>query len=122
MTVATFDPAGPVVTVTDAAADYFSKNLAAEKARGNHKLIRLSTKESGCTGYAYVLDMVEQGETDDSLLQVTEEVTLSIAADAIELLRGTEIDMATEGLNHVVKFNNPNVIAECGCGESFSVS
>jgi Fe-S cluster assembly protein SufA/iron-sulfur cluster assembly protein len=38
------------------------------------------------------------------------------------MLKGTEIDLVREGVNEVVKFNNPNVVAECGCGESFSVS
>jgi Fe-S cluster assembly protein SufA/iron-sulfur cluster assembly protein len=122
MSVATFEPTNAVVTVTAAAETYFAQNLAAEKAKGQEKLIRLSTKESGCTGYAYVLDMVEQGETSDEVLSVSDSVTLAIAEDAVELLRGTEIDMVTEGLNHVIKFNNPNVVAECGCGESFSVA
>ena len=34
---------------------------------------------------------------------------------------GTELDVAREGRNEGFKFNNPNVKAECGCGESFNV-
>jgi Fe-S cluster assembly protein SufA/iron-sulfur cluster assembly protein len=48
-------------------------------------------------------------------------LTFAIASDAVTILKGTEIDMVTEGVNRVVKFNNPNVTAECGCGESFSI-
>lgn len=121
MTVSTFDPNAAVVNVTTAALNFFEKNLAAEKAKGESKMIRLSTKESGCTGYAYVLDMVLDAEADDTVLTFGD-VTLALAGNAVDLLRGTEIDMVTEGLNHVVKFNNPNVIAECGCGESFTVA
>ena len=36
-------------------------------------------------------------------------------------LAGTELDFVREGLNEGFKFNNPNVTANCGCGESFSV-
>jgi len=36
-------------------------------------------------------------------------------------INGTELDFEKEGLNEGFKFNNPNVKAECGCGESFTV-
>ena len=48
-------------------------------------------------------------------------VTLAIDKNAVQFLRGTEIDLVEEGVNRVVKFRNPNVKGECGCGESFSV-
>ncbi len=117
-TVSTFDPNAPAVTMTEAALCHF------EKALNDHsdKLVRLSTQTSGCTGYAYVLDLVDNAEASDLVLQPGEKVKLAVAEDALEILRGTEIDLVTEGINTVVKFNNPNVIAECGCGESFSVS
>jgi iron-sulfur cluster assembly accessory protein len=105
MTVGTFDPSLEAVTMTEAALKHFARAL--EGAEG--KMVRLSTRESGCTGYAYVLDP-------------NEPVRLAVAPDALKILRGTEIDYVAEGVNSVVKFNNPNVVAECGCGESFSVS
>lgn len=118
MTVTTFDPSMPVVTMTAAAIRHFEGKLA----DAGDKLIRLSTKTSGCTGYAYVLDLVDAPVTGDEVLTLSSKVTLAVAPDALQLLRGTEIDLVTEGVNQVVKFNNPNVVAECGCGESFSVS
>jgi len=48
-------------------------------------------------------------------------VTLFLEPAALAFLRGTEIDYTREGVNRSLKFNNPNVTAECGCGESFSV-
>ena len=38
------------------------------------------------------------------------------------LVQGTVIDYVTEGLNSALTFKNPNATAECGCGESFSVT
>lgn len=116
MTVASFDPNAPV-TLTDAAIKYFTQQLA----KKDSQLIRLSTKKSGCTGYAYVLDYAQGSEANDVVLKASETVTLAIAEDAVAQLQGMEIDLSVEGLNKVVKFNNPNVTAECGCGESFSV-
>ena len=117
MSVATFDPNAPVVSVTDKAARHFAGKLQSQGG----KLVRLSIKTSGCTGYAYVLDTVDAAEAGDSLVHVTDSLTLAISADAVPVIRGTEIDLAIEGVNRVIKYYNPNVVAECGCGESFSV-
>lgn len=119
MTVASFDPGAPVVSVSPAALKHFETKLAAE---GNAKLLRLSTAPSGCSGLAYVLDMVEAPEADDELLEASERVKLAIDKEAVNILRGTEIDLVVEGVNRVVKFRNPNVVAECGCGESFTIA
>lgn len=122
MSVATFDPSAPAVTMTAAAITHFEKKLAAAQKDGANKLIRLSTETSGCTGYAYVLDLADAPLEGDEVLTPSAGITLAVAPEAVNILRGTEIDLAIEGINRVVKFNNPNVVAECGCGESFSVS
>lgn len=119
MSVSTFDPSAPAVTVTSAALKFFQEKLNADN---EHKILRLSTETSGCSGYAYVLDMVATAQQDDAILTPGDSVTLAIDPKAINILRGTEIDLVQEGLNRVVKFKNPNVVAECGCGESFSVA
>lgn len=117
MTVSTFDPAAPAVSLTDAALRHFERALAAQSG----KVVRLSTQTSGCTGYAYVLDLVDAPQPEDLVLYPGGGVTLAVDPAAVALVRGTEIDLVTEGVNTVVKFKNPNVVAECGCGESFSV-
>lgn len=118
MSVETFNPNSPAVTLTDAALAHFEAALAGRA----DSLVRLSTRSSGCSGYAYVLDVVDNAEETDLVVQAGEGVNLAVASDALTMLRGTEIDMVVEGVNRVVKFNNPNVVGECGCGESFSVS
>ena len=42
--------------------------------------------------------------------------------DALTYLDGTRVDFRKEGLSESFKFDNPNVSATCGCGESFSVN
>ena len=119
MTVATHDPNTDAVTLTEAAKSHFEKKLF---AGGVSKILRLSTESSGCTGYAYVLDMVDAAEAGDVILKPSEKISLAIDKEALTMLNGTEIDYVAEGINRVVKFKNPNVVAECGCGESFSVA
>ena len=118
MTVDTFNPQQDVISLTDAALAHFSSAL---KSRPD-ALVRLSTKESGCSGFAYELNIVNAAEQGDVVLTPNAEIRFAVASDALQLVKGTEIDMVTEGVNRVVKFNNPNVTAECGCGESFTVN
>ena len=118
MSVESFVPSNSLISMTESAIRYFESRLKDQP--GN--LVRLSTKTSGCTGYAYVLDSVDNAEDGDELVQINDNITVAVAANAIELLRNTEIDYVKEGINGIVKFNNPNVVNECGCGESFSVS
>lgn len=118
MTVTTFDPTASPITVTDRALKYFHRNAQGDGSN----LIRLSVKTSGCSGYSYVLDFVESALDSDRLIDLDEQIKLAVDHEAINVVRGTEIDLVTEGLNHVIKFNNPNVVGECGCGESFSVN
>lgn len=117
MTVATFDPKASLVKVTEAAKDHFNKMLANTPG----EKIRLSTKVSGCSGYAYVLDSVAEAKEGDIFVELENGITLLVAADSIPLVRDTEIDYVITGINGEIRFNNPNVVNECGCGESFNI-
>lgn len=117
MSVETFVPSKDVVTFTPGAIKHFEGKLKSQPG----KIIRLSTKVSGCTGYAYVLDFADATAADDKVLSVSDSLTVAIAKDAVPLLQNTEIDYVQEGVNGVIKYFNPNVVDECGCGESFNV-
>lgn len=118
MSVESFDPGSQVVTVTPAALEHFRRQLGSEAG----KSVRLSVKKSGCTGFMYVIDMVEQGADSDLHYRLDEQVELLIDRDSLNVLSGTEIDLVKEGINRQIRFINPNVKDQCGCGESFSVS
>jgi len=68
-----------------------------------------------------VLDFADSAQADDEIVEISPLLNVAVAADATDLLRNTEIDYVTEGVNGVIKYNNPNVVDECGCGESFNV-
>ncbi|OUR71171.1 ATPase [Marinomonas sp. 42_23_T18] len=116
MTVSSFNPT-QAISLSEVAKQYFVKKMQNQ----TDKLIRLTTKVSGCTGFAYVLDLADGPEDEDTVFTF-DELTIAVSEEALSLVSGTEIDVAQEGLNEVVKFNNPNVVSECGCGESFSVT
>ena len=105
------------ISVSSAAARHIKSQLA---SRGKGLGIRLGVRTSGCSGMAYVLEFVDEVQPED---QVFEHDGASVYVDPKSLvyLDGTELDFVKEGLNQGLKFNNPNVSAECGCGESFTV-
>ncbi len=112
------DPAAQAVTVTPAALEHFRRQLGTQVG----KSVRVSVKKSGCTGFMYVIDMVESGKEDDLVYHLDEQVDLLISRDSLAVLNGAQIDLVKEGINKQIKFINPNVKDQCGCGESFSVS
>lgn len=105
------------ITVTKKALKHFKSHL---ETKPDH-VLRISVKASGCTGYRYVLDMVEAPEEDDQIVQASDDFKIYISQKAIPMLKGTEIDYVLKGINRELVFNNPNVKDMCGCGESFSV-
>lgn len=105
------------ITMTQAAADQIKRLITAEEdALG----LRVGVKPSGCSGYAYTLDLARELNDDDHVF-THEEAQIVIDDKALNMLDGTEVDYVSEGLNRLFKFHNPNVKDECGCGESFSV-
>ncbi len=82
--------------------------------------IRMSVIQSGCSGYSYALDFVETIADDDLLIE-QDGVKLVVDLINLPILDNVELDFVKDGLNQNFKFNNPNVAALCGCGESFSI-
>ncbi len=119
MSIETYDPnAKADVSMTEAAIVHVRKQL---KKNPDMAGIRLGVKKSGCSGFKYDVEFVTGADDGDDAIQVADDVTLFVAADARAYVRGTEIDFTKEGLNSTIKFNNPNAKDLCGCGESFSV-
>ena len=123
MTIETFDPnaAGnqevQQVSMTDAAMIHVRKLLANSDASG----VRIGVKKSGCSGFKYDIEFVTTPLPEDTCFQVADDIALYVPTEYLAMIKGTEVDYTTEGLNSTIKFNNPNAKDLCGCGESFSV-
>lgn len=119
MGVESFDPNSEVVHVTDAAVEHFRKQI---RSSAEARAVRLSVKESGCTGFMYVVDLVPEAGADDLHMPLGDDVELLIDRDSLSVVTGTEIDLVQEGVNRQLRFLNPNAKDHCGCGESFNVN
>jgi iron-sulfur cluster assembly protein len=88
--------------------------------RGKGIGLRLGVKTTGCSGLAYVIEFVDELQTDDSVFE-SRGIKVVVDPKSLVFLDGTEVDFAREGLNEGFQFNNPNAKDECGCGESFTI-
>ncbi|MBL1321737.1 MAG: iron-sulfur cluster assembly accessory protein [Methylophaga sp.] len=107
-----------MITLTETAVERVRDMVT---KRGSGLGLRIGVTESGCSGYSYALDYAETAEEDDVVIE-QDGINVVIAESSLSLLDGMELDFVTQGLNQSFKFNNPNVISSCGCGESFSVT
>ena len=105
------------ITLTERAARHVARSI---EKRGAGVGLRLGVKTTGCSGLAYKLEYADTvGEKD--LQFESHGVRVLVDPESLAYLDGTELDFVREGLNEGFRFNNPNVKAACGCGESFTV-
>jgi len=82
--------------------------------------LRLGVRKSGCSGFAYVMDIADEVSDGDQVFE-SQGVKVIVDARSLPFLDGTRLDFVRDGLSESFRFDNPNVKSECGCGESFGV-
>ena len=105
-----------MITLTESAAKRIENQLEKNEALA----LRFAAKESGCSGYSYVLDFAKEQNEDDKVFE-NFGVKVFVDEKSFNILDGTQIDYVAEGLNQTFKFSNPKATDECGCGESFAI-
>jgi len=106
-------PGKQAVTITPRAAAQIVRLMQRE----GHEGLRIGVKKGGCAGMEYTMDYVAEADPHDEVVE-QDGARVLIAPMAQMFLFGTEIDYETSLLESGFKFNNPNVVEACGCGES----
>ncbi|MEI8036470.1 MAG: iron-sulfur cluster assembly accessory protein [Betaproteobacteria bacterium] len=88
--------------------------------RGKGLGLRVGIKKVGCSGWAYQYDYADEIKPEDQVFEAFDS-KLVVDSQSLALMDGAKLDFVKEGLKQTFKFENPNVEATCGCGESFSV-
>ena len=101
MTVESFNPSTEVVSVSPEAVEHFRKQL---QANDTAQAVRLSVKESGCTGFKYVVDLVSEPDEQDLRYPLAQDLVLLVDRASLGVVTGTRIDYVTEGVNRQLKF------------------
>jgi iron-sulfur cluster assembly protein len=105
------------ISLTQSAAERVRTFIA---SRGKGVGLRLGVKQTGCSGFAYVVSYADEVGARDVVFD-SAGVKVIVDDQSLKYVDGTEIDFVRQGLNEAFKFRNPNVKGECGCGESFNV-
>ncbi len=106
------------ITLSEAAASHVRRILEAEAGAVG---LRVGVRPAGCSGHTYRVEPAKAIGGQDEVFE-SRGIRIVVDRESLPFLVGTEIDYVREGLNAGLRFNNPNVAATCGCGESFSVS
>ena len=105
------------IELTESAAKQIQTQLA---KRGRGLGLRVGVKKVGCSGFAYTYDYADEVRAGDHLFE-SFSTKVVVDASSLDFLDGSTLDFVRDGLKQAFKFENPNVDATCGCGESFSV-
>ena len=106
------------VTATDAALKRIAQII--EKDHENTAL-RISVEGGGCSGFSYQFDLVNEDANQDDLVIENHGGRILIDEMSLIYMSGSEIDFVDDLMGQSFKVNNPNAVASCGCGTSFSV-
>lgn len=107
------------VNLTENAARHINTMI---ENRGHGQGLRLGTKQSGCSGFSYVVDYADEINEADDLVFESHGVKVVVDKQSLKNLEGMTVDYVKNNvLNEGFEFINPNVQDMCGCGESFSV-
>jgi iron-sulfur cluster assembly accessory protein len=105
------------VTLSDAAAKRIAQIVGKETGK---QALRVSVEGGGCSGFSYKFDLAEAPQ-DDDVVVANGEAKVLIDSLSLVYMAGAEIDFVDNLLGQSFQIKNPNAVASCGCGTSFSI-
>lgn len=106
------------VVLTERAAKRIG-DILAKQAEGTK--LRISVAGGGCSGFQYEYNLVQEQAANDDLVLTKDDAVVLIDSMSLEFMGGSEIDFVNDLIGQSFQITNPNVVAACGCGTSFSV-
>ncbi|MBW4659369.1 MAG: iron-sulfur cluster assembly accessory protein [Drouetiella hepatica Uher 2000/2452] len=83
-------------------------------------LFRLGVQTGGCAELYYTFSLEEVVSPSDRLLDY-DGIQVAIEAQSWQYLDGLTLDYTEDLMGGGFRFDNPNAISSCGCGNSFAV-
>lgn len=111
----------PILTLSDKAVAHIRGLMAKQ---GSEVVgIRVGIKTAGCSGMKYHVEYATHANAQAFEERITAKgVTVFIDPKAVMFLLGSEMDWHEDVFASGFVFHNPNEVARCGCGESFSTT
>jgi iron-sulfur cluster assembly accessory protein len=104
------------LSISASAARRLAQLLASEAGAA----LRISVKGGGCSGFQYAFD-IEKNRAEDDFVITREGASVVVDPTSLEMMRGSELDFVDDLMGQAFKVKNPNAVASCGCGVSFSI-
>ncbi len=89
-------------------------NLLSKKDKGS--FFRIAIKGGGCSGFQYDFSFDQNPKDEDLKFN-----NIIIDKTSADLLKGSEVDYASDLIGDSFKISNPQSKSSCGCGVSFSL-
>jgi iron-sulfur cluster assembly accessory protein len=105
------------VTLSDSAARRIKEIVSSETGKS---ALRVSVEGGGCSGFSYKFDLADQPDEDDIVLE-KDDARVLIDQVSLVYMAGSEIDFVDNLMGQAFQIRNPNAVASCGCGTSFSI-
>jgi iron-sulfur cluster assembly accessory protein len=105
------------VEVSDAAARRIAAIVAKEPGTS---ALRVSVEGGGCSGFSYKFDLTGERNPDDIAIE-KDGATVLIDDLSLVYMGGSVIDFVDDLMGQSFQIRNPNAVASCGCGTSFSI-
>ena len=106
------------ISVTDAALRRVGQILSSEPDKD---ALRISVEGGGCSGFSYRYDLVGDDRQPDDFVVEKDGATILVDSISIQYMAGSEIDFVDNLMGQSFQIRNPNAVASCGCGTSFSI-
>ena len=107
-----------MITVTDKAAKKVEGLLAKQGLAAG--ALRVRVIGGGCSGLQYKLDLEGTPGADDAVIESGGVKVVVDPASALYLMNSS-VDYVESLKFSGFKIHNPNAVAECSCGQSFTV-
>lgn len=90
------------------------------KHSNTQALFRLAVQPGGCADFYYTLTLDEATAPDDQLFNC-DGIQIAVDAQSWKYLEGLNLDYSEDLMGGGFRFNNPQAVSSCGCGNSFSI-
>jgi iron-sulfur cluster assembly protein len=107
-----------VVTATESAAEQARELMDGEGMDPSEAGLRLYVQQGGCAGLSYGMRFEHEPEPEDRVFE-SNGLRLFVDQSSLSYVGGSRLDFEGGLQGEGFHVQNPNVEAECGCGESF---
>ena len=107
----------PAITLSESAAGRIRQIAERE---GRPVMLRVAVEGGGCSGFSYKFDLVDTRNDDDVAIE-RDGATVLIDELSLVYMGGSVIDFVDDLIGQSFQIKNPNAVASCGCGTSFSI-